>query len=223
MTYVTRDEILGGTRDAELGAYLIIASYNRRKWRELNSGVEPLVPPPPADRQGLAHETAQKVFPQWVVTKSSAQPIPEDEIAMPALEPVPIPGVAGVLLMRSFHTGMFADLKSAIRQHFDEAADNQTTKEELNGVVESIFGRWGLRDGASMWTAEHGRQVAGEKDPGIGWVAIVDRAYFEQFVERMGGRSGPLWSMYDIAVIPLNGDRTTKDVYEFMTPVNWRK
>ncbi len=57
-------------------------------------------------------------------------------------------------------------------------------------------------------------------DPGIGWVAMVEADRFPAFIERMGGMHGPLWQMYDIEVIPLNADRTTKDVYDFMTPVS---
>jgi hypothetical protein len=59
-----------------------------------------------------------------------------------------------------------------------------------------------------------------EKDPGMGWIAVIDAASFQSFVQQMGGKEGPLWRMYDIEVIPLNNDRTTKDIYDFMTPVS---
>jgi hypothetical protein len=57
----------------------------------------------------------------------------------------------------------------------------------------------------------------------MGWIAVVDYSSYEKFVEALGGKKGPLWRMYDIEVIPLNNDRTTQDVYDFMTPVSWAK
>jgi hypothetical protein len=55
----------------------------------------------------------------------------------------------------------------------------------------------------------------------IGWLAIVNASSYDAFVAKMGGTSGPLWSIFDIDVIPLNDDATTNDIYQLMTPVNW--
>lgn len=55
----------------------------------------------------------------------------------------------------------------------------------------------------------------------IGWMAIVNASSYDTFVAKMGGPSGPLWSIFDIDVIPLNDDATTNDIYQLMTPVNW--
>ena len=60
-----------------------------------------------------------------------------------------------------------------------------------------------------------------EKDPGIGWIAVINADRFAPFMEHIGGKTGPLWRMYDMEVIPLNNDRTTEDVYELMTPTSW--
>jgi hypothetical protein len=62
-----------------------------------------------------------------------------------------------------------------------------------------------------------------EKDPGIGWIALVEAEQFMPFVERLGGKDGPLWHMYDIDIVPLNDDKSTKDIYAFMTPISWNK
>jgi hypothetical protein len=67
-------------------------------------------------------------------------------------------------------------------------------------------------------------KIAGtdERDPGVGWIAVVDASRFPAFVEQLGGKGGPLWRLYDMEVFPLNNDQTTHDIYELMTPSNWR-
>src|SRR5258706_222766 len=54
------------------------------------------------------------------------------------------------------------------------------------------------------------------RDPGVGWIVVVDAPQFASFVDRMGGQAGPLWRIYDIEVLPLNNDRTTEDIYDQM-------
>ena len=49
----------------------------------------------------------------------------------------------------------------------------------------------------------------------------MDAGDFKAFVEKVGGKTHPLWRMYDIEVIPLNNDQTTWDIYKMMTPVHW--
>jgi hypothetical protein len=60
-----------------------------------------------------------------------------------------------------------------------------------------------------------------EKNLGIGWIAVIDNSSYESFIEKMGGRNGPLWSIYDIDEIALNDDQTTNDIYLLMTPRSW--
>jgi hypothetical protein len=236
-TAITRDEVLDEARATALGAYLIIARYNRARWRGLNSaaaaksvqaGSGAVV-----DRQEEAHETAEKVFPEEK-PDVAAEPAPvaaapetEAGVALPPLTPVPVPDVPGVLMMRSFHTYLFNDLERRIIAHFDQLRGGPTTEEALSTEVDGIFREWNLLDesgtnGTTEVPADK-RIAEGQQDPGIGWIAMIDVAYYTEFVNQMGGVDGPLWTMYDIEVIPLNADRTTKDVYDFMTPVNWRK
>ncbi len=182
-----------------LGAYLIIARYNRGKWKELRP-----------DQQREAHERAEDLFPEdgnpmaqsmGVLTPSSMLPV-EEGIALPDMGTLPIPGVPGVQMMRSFHSGIHEKIPNNLQ---DE------NKEEVLRVIFEDFGSGQI----------YAPGVTTDPDPGIGWVVVVEAARFDLFVEHMGGREGPLWYMYDITVIPLNADRTTKDVYEFMTPVHW--
>jgi hypothetical protein len=61
----------------------------------------------------------------------------------------------------------------------------------------------------------------GEKNLGIGWVAVIDHNSYESFIKQMGGRNGPLWAIFDIDEIVLNDDQTTNDIYLLMTPRSW--
>jgi hypothetical protein len=56
---------------------------------------------------------------------------------------------------------------------------------------------------------------------GIGWMAVIGADAYESFVSKMGGKSGPLWRIFDIEEIALNDDRTTNDIYLLMTPRSW--
>jgi hypothetical protein len=183
-----------------LGAYLIIASYNRGKWKELGP-----------DQQREAHRRAELLFPEYgnpmaqsmgVLTPSSMLPVEEKGIALPDIGTLPIPGVLGVQMMRSFHSGIHTQIPNPL-------PDDR--KEEVLSTIFEEFKNGGI----------YAPGVTADPDPGIGWVAVVEAAQFDAFVDHMGGREGPLWYMYDITVIPLNADRTTKDVYDFMTPVHW--
>ena len=62
----------------------------------------------------------------------------------------------------------------------------------------------------------------GVRGPGIGWVLVIKADQYDALKGRFG-HSHALWEMYDIQVIPLHGDIDTNDIYEFMTPINWRK
>jgi hypothetical protein len=144
---------------------------------------------------------------KWIALGESKQEQAHEtaEVVFPEEEPeirqLPLDS-EGVPVLRSFHTGIFATLKEQIASDTSQRTPSQ--------IVDEIMTTW--------------RPPSAEvTDPGIGWVAMIEADRFPAFVERMGGRQGPLWQMYDIEVIPLNGDRTTKDVYDFMTPVSWNK
>jgi len=112
-----------------------------------------------------------------------------------------LPMEPGVPVLHSFHTGLFPLLHEKIASN---PAQSPTA------IVNDIFATW--------------QPPAGEvRDPGIGWLAMLDAEQLAAFVTRMGGREGPLWRMYDVEVIPLNDDHSTQDIYAFMTPVSWNK
>jgi hypothetical protein len=110
----------------------------------------------------------------------------------------------GVLLARTFNTSIHSKIPSDYR---DLSSDKQ---DELTQAMFDDF-------------AAAPAKIAGtdEQDPGVGWIAVVDANRFPAFVDQMGGKSGPLWRLYDIEVIALNNDQTTHDIYELMTPRNW--
>jgi hypothetical protein len=116
------------------------------------------------------------------------------------LEPDPLPP-AGMQVAHAFHTGIFTEIPN----DFPEKPEAEQIR-----ILDSVF-----------TTQRDKAPGTDEKDPSVGWVALIDAARFSSFVERMGGRAGPLWQMYDIEVIPLNNDQNTKDIYDFMTTIHW--
>jgi hypothetical protein len=227
------------------GAFLIIARYNRDKWNNLtdlqqdtaHETAEKLFPEKrhplpqlrPAERAILQELPAAELRPFHPLTLEeqkverlehreavSFQALPtneEDPHAFKALlteEPDPFP--KGVRLLHSFHTGAFAEIDGKIMgeklpAHVKVELFRTDDKDEQRLLVDSLLTAPGTDT----------------KDPGMGWIAVVDYSSYEKFVEALGGKKGPLWRMYDIEVIPLNNDRTTQDVYDFMTPVSWAK
>jgi hypothetical protein len=109
----------------------------------------------------------------------------------------------GVPVLHSFHTGIFTLLH-------DKIASNTVPNKAPSDIANDIFATWQA-------------PAADVRDPGIGWLALLDAAQFDAFVKNMGGREGPLWGMYEIEDNPLNDDRSTQDLYDFKTPVSWRK
>ncbi|HEX5688915.1 MAG TPA: hypothetical protein VFX76_02885 [Roseiflexaceae bacterium] len=153
--------------------------------------------------QTEAHERAEIVFPE-----DDARDLPQNltRATMRQYEADPL---RGVQMLRSFHTSAFASLIERLAEN--EKPPEDRPKKTPTQVVDTLF---------AMRKAPAGTN---EKDPGIGWVAVVEATFLASFVEQLGGKDGPLWRMYDIDVIPLNDDKTTKDIYAFMTPVNWKK
>jgi hypothetical protein len=116
----------------------------------------------------------------------------------------------GVRLLHTFHTRAFVEIDKTVLATKQPAPIKllaQKTEDDQRREVDALL-------------------IApdtDENDPGMGWIAVVDHYNFTDFVIAMGGKAGPLWRMYDIEVIPLNNDQSTKDIYDFMTPVSWRK
>jgi hypothetical protein len=108
---------------------------------------------------------------------------------------------AGMQMAHAFHTGAHAEVPDNI---YDKSPQEQIT------ILDGIFAK--QRDEAPETM---------EKDPLVGWVAVIKAGEFQSFIDRMGGKDGPLWKMSDIEVIPLNADQTTQDIYDFMTLVHW--
>lgn len=108
---------------------------------------------------------------------------------------------AGMQEAHAFHTGIFSELPPDFQ--------DKSEAEQIS-ILDSIFTT--QRDKAPN---------TNEKDPLVGWVALVAAKDFSSFIARMGGKTGPLWQMYTIEVIPLNADQNTLDIYDFMTLVHW--
>jgi hypothetical protein len=49
-----------------------------------------------------------------------------------------------------------------------------------------------------------------EKDPGIGWIAVINADRFAPFMEQIGGKTGPLWRMYE-QCFPVSKTRRARD------------
>lgn len=160
------------TSASALRSYLVIARYNREKWKSLS-----------ASERKQAEAAAEELFPEQATPLASTQ---------------------GLQLARTLHTSIHTKIPYNFRALSDQQRDE---------MVETIFDDFNAQPASPPDADAH--------DPGVGWIAMIDRDRFAAFVEQMGGKHGPLWRMYDIEVIPLNDDRTTNDVYELMTPVHW--
>lgn len=218
------------------GAYLIIARYNREKWNGLkkpapaaetrahevgadgNQNPTPEAPEGPTiNEQQEAHEQAEKLFPE------NNFPLPQltdkERRKVPPLvstESTSPPDLKGVRMLHTFHTNMFARLHEKIPD-IDEGDEDEDAAASTPAEDEPMPEQTRSQILDEIFTAPN----TGEKDPGIGWLAIVDAGDFKAFVENAGGKTHPLWRMYDIEVVPLNNDQTTWDIYKMMTPVHW--
>jgi hypothetical protein len=116
----------------------------------------------------------------------------------------PLADVKDMPFVRTLYTSIHTRIPYEFRSMPDD---------KQNELVENIFTEFQAQPTKAPGTDE--------QDPGIGWVAVINADRFAQFMEHVGGKTGPLWRMYNMEVIPLNNDRTTEDVYELMTPTNW--
>jgi hypothetical protein len=115
----------------------------------------------------------------------------------------------GWLFARSFHSGVHAKVRAELGNPVNAGRDQGAVVEE---VVQADIAQ-AVRPDAP------GTSVP---DPGIGWVLVMSRDQYHA-LRRQFGASDALWVMYKIDVIPLYGDTTTQDIYDFMTPVSWSK
>jgi hypothetical protein len=215
------------------GAYLMLARYNRAKWNGLKKPAEAAlevgtdVPPaePQIDEQEQAHAQAMIIFPKDNYPVPQLTPEERNNLLPPYDPEKPPPDLKGVRMLHSFHTNMFAWLHEKI-PNIGEPDANGTVEPppEEGGTTPPVDGGATPPKKSSQIVDEMMMSGGTEyDDPGIGWLAVVDKSDFPAFIEHMGGKAGPLWRMYDIEIIPLNQDQTTWDVYNFMTPVNWSK
>jgi hypothetical protein len=116
----------------------------------------------------------------------------------------PLADVKDMPFVRTLYTSIHANIPYEFRSM---PGDKQ------NELVENIFTEFQAQPAKAPGTDE--------KDPGIGWIAVINADRLAPLMEQIGGKTGPLWRMYDMEVIPLNNDRTTQDVYELMTPRSW--
>jgi hypothetical protein len=116
----------------------------------------------------------------------------------------PLTDVKDMPFVRTLYTSIHTRIPYEFRSMSDDKQDE---------LVENIFTEFQAQPTNAPGTDE--------QDPGIGWIAVINADRFAPFIEYIGGKTGPLWRMYDMEVIPLNNDRTTEDVYELMTPTSW--
>jgi hypothetical protein len=180
-------------RSTSVAAYLLIARYNRATFKGFET--QPSPDSSLTNRQQEAHEAAEELFPE----EEEARPLSSKK-------------TDGWVLARSFHTGLHDAIKAALLAN-EQLASPRRQADVVDEVVQAE-------------TARVPRPYASGTDhipdPLIGWVMVVEADKFGGFRQQFGP-SNALWEMYDIEVIPLNGDASTQDIYEFMTPVNWQK
>jgi hypothetical protein len=143
--------------------------------------------------QDAAHEKAEEAIPE-------------------APHAHPLSFINGVVDAWSFDTPLHSSLREVFIQYARAAGVPPGEPVEISDAQSAVLVEEQLQGRANNPT-----------DPGIGWVALVRGNRLNDFFLHLGGRYGPLVQMYDLEIIPLNNDQNTDDLYQFMTPVNWRK
>ena len=128
----------------------------------------------------------------------------------------------GVRLLHTFHTIIFNDLHAKLPHETDPLKDLSKPDAARSAIVNQVLQDFRARAAAIPAPEVLKAPDTDDKDPGIGWMAVVEAGALPSFVEAMSSRSGPLWKIFNIEVIPLNTDRSTQDIYDFMTPVHWK-
>jgi hypothetical protein len=176
-----------------LDYYLVIARYNRATWNHLGT-----VPWGAGGEtlQDAAHEKAEEAIPE-ASSPGGAKPLNF---------------ITGVVNAWSFDTPLHSSLRDVFIQYARAQGVPPGTSVTISDAQSAVLVEEQLQGRANN-----------PADPGIGWVALVRGNRINDFFLHLGGRYGPLVQMYDLEVIPLNDDQNTDDLYQFMTPVNWRK
>lgn len=193
-----------------LNAYLIIAHYNHEKWTSLSL----------AEREE-AERAAENLFPERRIQallggyQGHEVAYEKDSRYANAPEEHPLPYPPGVRMVQTFYSSFHSRVPASFEQK--SAKMGQREWDERDALVLQM-----LEELPPKITDASTSEVGLELDePRVGWMAIIDAEAFPLFVVAMGGKTGPLCRMYDLQLIPLNDDRTTADIYSFMTPVHW--
>lgn len=221
------------------GAYLIVARYNREKWKLLRTDKDEK-----KDERHLAEGVAEKLFPEddpYVLPYLTAEQRDElrsqleDEESTYAqrlsneqrnslrsqLEggPSNLPAyLSGLRIARTFRSDVFERLAGMGIKNFPDRSPDEKDK-----ILDIIY------DGKIRLRIP------------VGWMAVIDGSTFAPFMQEMNGAGGIFWRIYDITTLPLedgwtnedvysrvgvdvrdlHNDLTTLDIYTFMTPTNW--
>ena len=146
----------------------------------------------------IAHYDRNK----WLTLSSEERKQAEKQAeAMFSEEAKSFPLREGLIRAYTFYTGIHA----AIPNYMVKLSEDQREK-----ILNPIFAE--PRDKAP------GTEV---KDPGVGFIALVDANQLSSFAELLDNTYSPIGKMYRTQVIPLNDDQNTEDIYQLMTPVHW--
>jgi hypothetical protein len=194
---------------------LMVVRYVYHKWRRMEKGTELSIPSKLArstqkvfgtDETEQAEKVAEVLFPE--------QEDPEILLAhIEGSEPDKLPlHLRYVKFLDTFRSDLFGKLpKNIYGMH----------RPEKQQVLDKIY-------------LEQPPQVS------VGWIAVVDDTAYAQLIEKMYSNRGVLMKMYDaieqynlpegwtrqdidnhLNGMPLHGDRTTRQIYVHMSPVNW--
>jgi hypothetical protein len=197
-------------------AYLIVAYYNRQKWRRAS-----------ASALEQAEDAAEDLFPE--------EEKPLGDLAQ-----------QGEFMPRTFDSDLFGKTATSYRKKLAElqraiakqvAVDTAKIPTAVqNKIVDGVLGEIERDVRDQIVDVIYATQPP--KTP-VGWMVVVDEQHFASYIERMRGKGNKkgLWSVFDVEILPLaqgwtdqdvldivpplRDDQTTKDIYIFMTPTSW--
>jgi hypothetical protein len=208
-------------------AYLIVAYYNRDKWRSAS---------PEALEQ--AEDAAEDLF-------------PETETPLAAL------AKQGEFIPHTFASDLFAKvadsygklqtaLQTAVRTAVQTTLEKQSQERLLGSSTAALaVAREDILAGAINDISRDVRDQIVDRiyatqppETPVGWMVVVDKEHFPAYIQRMRGAGNEkgLWAVFDIEIFPLEDwseeqirskvpqlseDKTTQQIYDFMTPTSW--
>jgi hypothetical protein len=200
-------------------AYLIVATYNRNKWRSASP-----------EQLDAAEEAAEDLFPEEKKSRPLADLAQQGEF-MPHTFDADLFGKVA-----SSYDQLQTALQEALQKQIAAATENISTavSEQIIAAVITEIPR-DVRD-----LIVDGIYATQPLETPVGWMVVVDASFFASYIERMGGQGNEkgLWPVFDIEILPLpegwteqdvlyrvphrlRNDQTTQDIYDFMTPTNW--